>query len=472
MPSSAPDAAPLPRPSPKPSPRPLPTPWLALLSVALGASLAPLDASVNAAFPSIISAFERPIADIRWVIIVYVLTYASLPLVFGRAGDVFGHRRVFLLGLMWSAIAYLGCALASQFHWLLLARINQGVGSALILATGPALVTLTLPVEQRTRGIALYTFAFATSQALGPLIGGALVQWFDWPAVFWMRIPIAVVAMIMIFAWVPAPPLAQSAAAAKARFDPFSGIALALGLAATLLVLGQGAHFGWNSPITAALALTGAAMLWLFFRRQRDPDRRLIDLGLFRDRAFAVANLCNALLNASFFMVMLLVPFYLQRAHGVSGVMLLTLAPLGFAVSSPLAERALKRHSAHRVCVAALALCVLALAAIAAWPERGQVMWIATVLLLVGIGYGLFQVAVLDQVMGHLSRDDQGVAGSLHTVTRTAGVVLGVSAGSALFDSLEAAGFINAFSTVFQAACALAVLNLVLMTLCGRRKRN
>jgi len=165
---------------------------------------------------------------------------------------------------------------------------------------------------------------------------------------------------------------------------------------------------------------------------------------------------------------MLLVPFYLQRAHGDGAVMLLTMSPLGFALGSPIAERALRRHSAHRVCVVALGICALLLAAIALWPARAPVVWIAVVLLFVGIGYGLFQVAVLDRVMGHLPRDDQGVAGSLHTVTRTIGVVLGASAGSALFDALEADGFLSAFGSVFQAACALTVFTAALMIVFGR----
>ena len=449
------------------------TPWLVLVSIALGGSLAPLDSAVNVAFPAITSAFERPIADIRWVIIVYVLTYASLPLMFGRAGDVFGHRRVFLFGLVWCAFAYLGCMLATQFQWLLLARINQGVGSALVLATAPALITLTLPAAQRTRGIALYTLAFALSAALGPLIGGALVQTFGWPAVFWMRIPVALIAVAMTLLFVPAPRLAKSNKAATGQFDPLSGVALAVCLATTLLVLGQGAPFGWTSPITLALAVTSIFMLWQFTMRQRDPQRRLIDFSLFRDRAFSVANLSNCLINAAYFMVMLLVPFYLQRAHGDGGIILLTLAPLGFALGSPLAERAMRRHSAHRTCLFALALSALSLTAIALWPEHVSVLWVSVVLLLVGIGYGLFQVAILDQVMGHLSRGHQGVAGALHTVTRTSGVVLGASAGSALFDALESDGFIHAFSSVFYAAAALSLATLALMALLGRQvQRN
>ena len=204
-----------------------------LLSVALGTSLAPMDSSVNAAFPAITNAFSLSVTDIRWVIIVYVLTYASLPLAFGRVGDLFGHRRVFLLGLIWSAIAYLGCALATQFHWLLLARINQGIGTALLLATAPALVTLSMPPEQRTRGIALYVSAFAASQTIGPLLGGALVQWFDWPAVFWMRIPIALVAIVLTITMIPTPPKPQQ----RVAFNPLSGIMLSIGLAATLLML-------------------------------------------------------------------------------------------------------------------------------------------------------------------------------------------------------------------------------------------
>jgi predicted MFS family arabinose efflux permease len=250
-----------------------------------------------------------------------------------------------------------------------------------------------------------------------------------------------------------------------------SGAALALGLAGMLLGAGQGGNFGWSSPLTVGLLAGGGALLVAFARRQRVPEHRVIDLALFREVPFTVANLCHVLLNAANFMILLFVPFYLARAHGEAGVLLLALAPIGFAVGSPLAERALRRWSAHAVGTVALAVSTAFVAAIALWPERAPVAWIALVLLGAGIGYGLFQVAVMDQVMGGLSRAHQGVAGSLNMVTRTVGVVLGASAGAAAFDAVTPhAGFAGGFAAVFHGAWAVNAVAAVLMLWLGRRR--
>lgn len=445
-----------------------PRQWLVLATIALGASLAPLDSAVNVGFPAITAAFAQPVENIRWVVIVYVLTYASLLLGFGRIADLFGHRRVFLAGIVWCMVALSLCALAPDFATLLAARVAQGVGSALVLATGPALVTLSLPPEQRTRGVGVYTFAFAAAATVGPLAGGALVQLFGWSAVFWFRIPVAVVALGLTLALVPAP---QRRATDAGRFDPWTGLALAAGLAALLLAMGEGRHFGWSSAPTLGLAVAGSVCLVLFHRRQRNPQRQLIDLALFRQREFAVINLCNVLLNAAIFMVMLLVPFYLSRSYGDSGGMLLALVSLGHALGAPVATRLLARHVPDTVAIGGLALSTLSLVAISLWPERAALPWVALVLLGQGISYGLFQVVVMDRVMGTLSRAHQGVAGSLNMVTRTVGVVLGVSAGSALFAALAPQGFIAAFSGVFHAAWILNAGALVLMAALGRPRR-
>ncbi len=466
--TAAPPAAPVRALSTSPSEPTAARPWLAVASVSLGASLAPLDSAVNAAFPAITGAFGQPVSAIRWVIIVYVLTYAALLLGFGRLADAAGHRRVFLAGLAWCAGALGLCALAGSFQTLLAARVLQGVGTALVLASAPALVTLTLPPAQRTRGIAVYTFGFALAATAGPLLGGALAQHFGWPAVFWMRVPIALAAIALTLWRVPAPLRAEPGA----RFDPVTGLALALGIYASLMALGQGGHFGWRSPATLALAAGGAALLAWFVRRQRDPARRVIDLALFRDARFAAVNASHALLNAAYFMVMLFVPYWLQRAHGDAGVMLLAFSPLGFAVGSPLAERALRRLAASAVSAWGLVLSALSLGAVALLPEHAPAAWVAAVLLVTGLGYGLFQVAAMDQVMGALARADQGVAGSLNMVTRTVGVVLGASAGAAAFDAVEpGAGFAPAFATVFHGAWGLCVLTLALLAVASRVPR-
>src|ERR1700736_226466 len=157
----------------------------------LGTSVVPLDTAVNIAFPAITGSFGLPIQMIQWVVICYVLTYASLMLAFGRVGDIFSHGRVFRIGLLWSSAAYLLCALAPSYAWLLFCRFLQGIGAALIVSCAPALVTGLFPEDKRSRAIGVFTVMYAIGSAAGPLLGGVLVQLWGWQAVFWFRAPIA-----------------------------------------------------------------------------------------------------------------------------------------------------------------------------------------------------------------------------------------------------------------------------------------
>ncbi len=156
--------------------------WLRLMLVGLGASVVPLDTAVNIAFPDITRSFGLPIQMIQWVVICYVLTYASLMLAFGRVGDIFGHARVFRAGLLWSVAAFLLCAAAPAYGWLLFFRFLQGIGAGLVISVAPALVTGLYPEHRRSRAVAAFTMMFAIASAAGPLIGGTLVHYWGWAA--------------------------------------------------------------------------------------------------------------------------------------------------------------------------------------------------------------------------------------------------------------------------------------------------
>ena len=157
--------------------------------VGLGTSVVPLDSAVNIAFPDITTYFDLPIQMIQWVVICYVLTHASLLLAFGRVGDIFGYGRIFRAGLLWNGAAFLCCAAAPSFGWLLFCRFLQGIGAALILSCAPALVAGLFPEERRSRALAVFTMMHALGSAGGPLLGGMLVDLWGWPAVFWVRAP-------------------------------------------------------------------------------------------------------------------------------------------------------------------------------------------------------------------------------------------------------------------------------------------
>src|SRR5206468_3259560 len=183
----------------------------------------------------------------------YVLTHAGLMLAFGRIGDMWGHGRVFRAGLAWSVAAFLLCAAAPSFGWLLFFRFLQGISAGLIISCAPALVTGLYPENRRSHALGIFTLMFAVGSALGPLIGGVLVAHWGWPGVFWFRAPIALVSLLFLRG------LPQGGVATgDRRFDIVGAGLLAFGLAGMLLALnalprlGDGDHLAlWLTPAAA-----------------------------------------------------------------------------------------------------------------------------------------------------------------------------------------------------------------------------
>src|SRR5262249_55920501 len=175
-----------------------------------------------------------PLQMIQWVVICYVLTHASLMLACGRVGDVFGHVRIFRAGLLWNGMAFLSCAVAPTFGWLLFSRFLQGIGAALILSCAPALVAGLFPEGRRSQALAIFTAMHALGSAGGPLLGGALVDLWGWPAVFWVRTPIALTAFIFL-GRLPAVPQPRT----REPIDVVGAALMALAISATLLFLNQ-----------------------------------------------------------------------------------------------------------------------------------------------------------------------------------------------------------------------------------------
>ena len=440
-------------------------PNVGLLVVGLGIVAAPLDTAVNIAFPSITRAFGLQVQDIRWVVIAYVLTYASLMLVFGRLGDLLGYRRIFQLGLLISAAGFAACALAPTYPTLLLGRMLQGVGIALTLSCAPALAVSLFEEKDRTRVLGVYAAITAAGSAIGPLVGGFLVERAGWPAVFWSRAPIVLVALAL--SWlIPAGPRSGS----MCGFDAVGAALLVVWFSALLLVFAVDAGpLGLALPLgLAVLAVLGFAAFAIRQARQPQP---LIRLSLFRDAGFAVMNAASIAVNLTAFAVLLLVPYYLVRiAHldAAAGGIVLACGAGGTVIGSWLAGRLAARVAIGRLALAGVVLSIAGLWTISTWTPTATLSLLASSLLLQGLGVGLFQVAYADLVIATLPAGDRGVAGSLTIVTRTIGVVGGVTALSAAFRHFEAAAlssgadaaqaFLAGFQTTFfYAACALAL---------------
>jgi MFS family permease len=440
-------------------------PGFGVFVVGLGTLVVPFDSSVNVAFPHIIRGFNLAIPAIQWVVIAYTLTYAALTLVFGRVGDMLGYRRIFQMGNLSGALAFVLCAAAPDYGWLLGARVLQGVGAALALSCGPALATSLYPEDQRPRVLGLYTMMFGIGSVLGTILAGALVQQFGWRSVFWFRAPIALLAFSLTWS------LPRGTRSAQQRFDGPGAALLVLAITALLLTLNQLRELERSPWICVAAGVVTILATIGFIRRETSTAQPIIDLRLFRDHDFALVTAAHAALNLAGFSIMLLVPFYLDRLGGLSvpaeGFVLAS-SPAGIMLAGPIAGRLAHAVSSRRMALIGASIAAAAQISIAMAGAPANVPLLAASMFSQGIGLGLFQVACFDISTAVVPRRDRGVAGSLVMMTRTVGVVTAatvlmlifqtVRAGHAGLGEAEGLAFLAGFHAAFRVAAMLTVL--------------
>lgn len=453
---------------------------LRVLLAGVGTSVVPLDTAVNIAFPEITGSFGQPIEMIQWVVICYVLTYSSLMLAFGRAGDVWSHGRMFRIGLLWSGIAYLLCATAPSYGWLLFCRFLQGIGAALVVSCAPALVTGLFPEDRRSRAVGVFTVMYAIGSAAGPLLGGVLVQLWGWPAVFWFRAPIALTALVLLEG-LPAPPRP----AVREPVDLVGAFLLALAISTLLLMFNQLRDLEHHAFRPVGLAAVAATSLIGFIRWEDRVAQPIVNLGFFRTAGFTAVNLASVLVYLTSFTVLLFGPYYLARFTDLptaTAGAVLGLSFVGSIVASPLAARLIERRPAASVAALGALLGGLGLVVIGICKPGSSWRAIAVIgaLVLQGFGVGLFQVAYMDIVMRALPRHHRGVAGSIAMLSRSLGVVGGATLLTLVFNAIQslrlatgqasAESFLTSFSLTFcLAGVTSALAGLLVLTIPARR---
>ncbi len=453
-------------------------PRLRLVLVGLGISVVPLDTAVNIAFPDITGSFGLPIPMIQWVIICYVLTNASPLLAFGRVGDMWGHGRVFRAGLAWSVAAFLLCAAAPSFGWLLFARFLQGIGAALIISCTPALVTSLYPDARRSHALGVFTLIYALGSAVGPLIGGALVARWGWPGVFWFRAPIALTSLLFLRG------LPQIAASGRAgRFDILGAVLLAASLAGLLLALNALPRLRDGDYLALVLIPAASASLVAFVWWEGRASQPIVRVELFRDARFAIANLASVLMYLVTFSVMLFAPYFFARYTAMSLPLAGAVLATGFvamAAASPLAGALVARLAAERVALLGALVTGAGLFLVGSWRPDTAPLVMVLALGLHGLGLGFFQVAYMEIVIAASPPAHRGVAGSLSMLTRTIGVVIAAALLTLGFQAIESAAraggagdaqaFLTAYHTMFRLAGIAAAATGALVAWSARRR--
>lgn len=406
-------------------------PYLVLAVVAGGTLLNTLAAStITLALPAIGAGLALSIERSRWVMQAYLLTTTVALLPAGRAGDLLGHRRLYLGGFLLFGAASLGAGLAPSFAPLVAARLVQGLGAAMVMSAGPALITTSVAASERGRALGLLSTATYLGLTAGPPLGGALIAALSWRAVFFVNVPVTLLVLVLGPLALPHPP-----ARVRAPFD--AGGAAALGVGALLLLgLGEGSSWGWSSAATLASLAAGLAGLAGFVLLERRGPEPLLDLGLFRARAFTgstLAALCN---YVALFVPIILLPFLLIEGTGAtsrSAGLLLAAQPIVMALTASPAGWLSDRIGSRALAASGLAILALALFLLGETGPATSRLELALALALAGLGTGLFVSPNSSALMGAAPRSRQGTAGAVMATARNLGMLLGTAAGTEIY---------------------------------------
>lgn len=321
-----------------------------LAGLVLAVSMTTIDQTIVAlSGPSIQDHLAISHNSLQWAVNVYLLTTAAFFLLGGRLADVIGHKRMAVIGVAGFGVTSLLCGLAPQGSfaegWLIAARALQGVSGALMFPAAIGIVVQTFPQERRGRAMAAFFAITGGMTAIGPIAGGYLTQW-TWRSIFWINVPIAIAALIMIIRMVP-----RSAGRAESiDWRGASIAAVAMGL--LVFALQQAGSWGWSSPAVWSCLLVGAALLALFAGIERRTVHPLADLRVFRDRRFTISTLATFFSSIAFITVFFFLSVYGQVSLGLSasdtGLLFLKLF-IGFAIASRLGSVRFDRVGARSV---------------------------------------------------------------------------------------------------------------------------
>lgn len=404
----------------------------ALVSLSLAMLLSSLGTSIaNVGLPSLAQAFSASFQQVQWVVIAYLLVITTLIVSVGRFGDLVGRRRLLLCGIALFTLASACCALAPNLGLLIAARALQGLGAAIMMALTLALVGETVAKGKTGGAMGLLGTMSAIGTALGPALGGVLIGEFGWRSMFLISVPLGMATWLLAQRYLPDDRPAQSA---RTGFDPAGTLLLALSLAAYALAMTLGrAHFGLTNIVLLLAACLG---LGLFVRVESRVAAPLVRLALFRDNRLS-GSLAMSLLVTTVMMATLLVgPFYLSQTLRLSAMeigLALSVGPLVAALTGVPAGRIVDRCGAPGIILAGLLGMALGCLMLSLVPESFGVGGYLAPMVVLTLGYAVFQTANNTAVMLDVAPDQRGVVSGLLNLSRNLGLVTGASALGAVF---------------------------------------
>lgn len=407
--------------------------WLILATVLIGSLTGTFGNSMaNVALPSIMDHFGVGINVGVWVVTLYVLLFSTLMPVFGRLGDMFGYKRIYLFGMVGGVIAMTLTALAPNIPIMIVFRALAGVFNGPSLPAIMAIIAQIFPPEDRGWALGFWATTNGAGHGFGPVISGLLVQYLGWQSVFWFIAGLNLVGAILIYYVVP-----SDDKRTKERFDPIGALTLTLAMIMVMFNLQQGFENAYAPAVNAALWLGCAGLLAVFLVSQSRIRQPFVDLRLFANRGYGIVTFVSSAQLFCLFGMQLLLPLFLiglqGRASGNAGLVIAPLA-ISLALVSPIAGRLSDRLGSRTTCMIGMGIVAAAGLGLSLWTGQTPTWQIVLTLAVLGGGMGLTQSPTANAVTLVVGKERLGVALGIFNMLRFVAGTLGATIFGAILD--------------------------------------
>jgi EmrB/QacA subfamily drug resistance transporter len=448
-------------------------PRLILATCCLSLLMVSMDVTiVNVALPAIRRDLHASVAGLQWAIDGYTVVVASFLLLAGSTADRVGRRRTFQAGLALFSVGSLLCSLAPSTSALVLFRMVQALGGAMLNPVAMSIIVSTFPdPKERARAIGVWGAVFGVSMAIGPLAGGLLTQTIGWRSIFWVNVPIGVTALALTARFIP-----ESRAPARRRLDLVAQALVVIALASLTSGVIDGRHAGWGSPrIVGSFLLAAGSVAYLIVHEKRRAEP-LIDLRFFRSLPFSAATLVAIISFASFSGFLFLNSLYLQDTRhlqpSTAGLCTLPIA-LAMVIASPLSGRLVGAGRARAALVSAGSAMALAALLLTDLAPATPLLHLIVAYGVFGLGLGLVNAPITNAAVSGMPRAQAGTASAIASTSRQIGASLGVAMAGTIAGEAQSPGFASSTHAVWWLVSGYGISVVVLgLASTGARARR
>lgn len=410
-----------------------------VMAVGMGTFMASLDTSVvNLVIPLIKEDFGVSLSMIEWIVTAYLLVISSLLLTYGRISDLYGHKKIYSTGYIVFLIGSILCGFSFNIVTLIICRIIQALGAGMLFSTGAAIITDAVPPTSRGKALSVSAIAMALGLCIGPVIGGTLSSLFDWQSIFFINIPIGILGLIMIFKNIPPDEKKESA-----PFDIVGSIMVFIALFLILTPLNISGDYDIPHIVFVLLVASGIIVMFLFITYESKCKHPMLNIKLFHNRIFTASVIAAFFTYLAQFIMVFIAPFYLESLRMfsplVSGLLYLPM-PIATICIAPLSGSFSDRFDSRFLSSAGNLIMAAGLLMLSFYNIDTSYLYIIVSMIVMGIGFGMFQTPNNSSIMGNVPPENRGTAAGTLGTMRNIGMALGVATSGALFSFYQNKG--------------------------------